>query len=43
MKKQAYQLLAAGIVSLASIFVLMGSYSFLNKPEIPAELRKEGV
>jgi hypothetical protein len=43
MKKQAYQLLATGIIALASAFVLMGSYVYINKPEIPAELRKKGV
>lgn len=43
MKKRAYQLLAAGIVSIASMFVLMGSYTFIHKPEIPAELRKKGA
>ncbi len=43
MKKKGYQLLASGIIALASAFVLMGSYYFVNKPEIPAELRKKGA
>jgi len=43
MKKKAYQLLASGIIALASAFVLMGSYGYFNKPEIPRELRKKGV
>ncbi|WP_190287481.1 hypothetical protein [Paenibacillus darwinianus] len=41
MKKQAYQLLATGIIALASAFVLMGSYAFVNKPKMPKELRKQ--
>ncbi|AZN42543.1 cyclic lactone autoinducer peptide [Paenibacillus albus] len=40
MKKMMYRGIAAIIVSLASLFVLTGSYYFIYKPEIPAELRK---
>jgi len=43
MKKHGYQLLASGIIALASLFVLTGCYTFINKPEIPHELRKKGV
>ncbi|WP_274651700.1 hypothetical protein [Paenibacillus humicola] len=43
MKKYAYKGLAAVFVGVASVFVLMGSYTWFNKPAIPAELRKKGV
>ncbi|MBP3964313.1 MULTISPECIES: cyclic lactone autoinducer peptide [Paenibacillus] len=40
MKNLLYRGLAAVLVGVAGVFVLMGSYVFINKPEIPAELRK---
>ncbi|WP_177182440.1 AgrD family cyclic lactone autoinducer peptide [Paenibacillus sp. OV219] len=40
MKKIAFRGIAAIIVSLASLFVLTGSYAFFHKPEIPEEMRK---
>jgi len=39
-KKKAYKLLATVLIGVASVFVLMGSYFFINKPEMPEELRK---
>ncbi|SDX81707.1 hypothetical protein [Paenibacillus sp. CF384] len=40
MKQLAYRGVAAIVIGVASVFVLVGSYAFINKPEIPAELRK---
>ncbi|WP_188993295.1 cyclic lactone autoinducer peptide [Paenibacillus nasutitermitis] len=43
MKKKAYNLLGAVIVSAASLFVFTGCYFFLHNPPIPQELRRKGV
>ncbi|RXZ78251.1 cyclic lactone autoinducer peptide [Paenibacillaceae bacterium] len=39
MKKRAFQIIAAGLTTVAGLFVLTGSYLFINKPEMPEELR----
>jgi cyclic lactone autoinducer peptide len=36
-----FTIVSTFVVAIASLFVLTGSYLLLNKPEIPAELRKE--
>ncbi|WP_121497983.1 AgrD family cyclic lactone autoinducer peptide [Paenibacillus montanisoli] len=43
MQKKAYQVLAAAIIGISSLFVLTGSYFLLHQPRIPQELRKKGV
>ncbi|SFT13993.1 MULTISPECIES: hypothetical protein [Paenibacillus] len=43
MQKRAYQMLAAAIIGVSSLFVLTGSYFLLHNPRIPNELRKKGV
>ncbi|MBJ6364206.1 cyclic lactone autoinducer peptide [Paenibacillus sp. GCM10012307] len=39
MKKKFYKVVAAALIGVSSLFVLMGSYVFIHKPEIPEELR----
>lgn len=42
LNKRSLTVIAMTLVAVSAFFVMVGSYLFINKPSIPAEMRKGG-